>query len=291
MRARSLWALSLPAALLLALFFVGPLALLVRTSLFEGGGRSGFGIGASFYTPGTWTTGAYRALLADSTFRSIALFTLQLAVGVTALSVVLGYPIALFVHRLTGWRRGLALAAVVLPKLANVLVIVYGLVLLMGTTGPVRRVLALIVGTEHAPELHHNLAAVVIGKTYLMLPYTVLVLVVALDRVDPDLATAARGLGASRWQVWRRVTLPLSLPGAGLAALLSLLWGLGAFVTPFLMGSPDQLTLAVQVQRTAFEHLNWPGAAATAVMLTAGAAMVVVLWRWLVRPVIDRVAS
>lgn len=288
MSARAPRWLSAPALLLLALFFVGPLALLVRVSLYAGGGRSGYGIGASFYTPGTWTLDAYRRLLGDDTFREIALFTVGLGLAVTGLCLLVGYPLALWIHRLSGWRRGLALGAVVLPKLANVLVVVYGLVLLLGASGPVRGLLGVTLGGG-GPELHHNLAAVLIGKTYLILPYTVLVLVAAFDRIDPALARAARGLGASRWQVWRRVTLPLSLPGLSLAAFLSLIWALGAFVTPYLMGSPDELTLAVQVQRAAFEHLDWPGAAATAVMMIALLALCAGAWRAGVQPLIARV--
>lgn len=273
---RSSWAAA-PALLLIALFFAGPLALLVRVSLYEGTGQSGYGIGRSLYTPGTWTLSSYGRLLADETFREIAGFTVGLGLAVTAICLVVGYPLALFIHGLRGWRRGLALAAVVLPKLANVLVVVYGLVILLGASGPVRRVMASLIG-DAAPELHHNLAAVLIGKSYLILPYTVLVLVAALDRIDPMHGMAARGLGASRWQVWRRVTWPLSRPGVSLAAVLSLIWALGAFVTPYLMGSPDELTLAVQVQRQAFEHQNWPAAAATAVMMIALIGAAAALW-------------
>ena len=266
---RRRWLGLMPVGLLLALFLVGPLLLLIRLSLYAGGGKSGYGIGSSFYTPGTWTLDAYVSLLGDETFREIAGFTVGLGVGVSVLCLVVGYPLALFIPGLLGWRGGGALVAVVLPKFANVLVIVYGLVILLGTSGPVAGVLRAVLGDESAPTLHHDLASVVIGKVFLILPYPVLVLVAAFDRIDPLLAPAARGLGASGWQVWWRVTFPLSLSGLSLAALLSLIWALGAFVTPYLMGSPEELTLAVQVQRLAFEHLNWPGAAATAVMMTA----------------------
>src|SRR5262249_40743283 len=105
----------------------------------------------------------------------------------------------------------------------------------------------------------------------------VLVLVAAFDRIDPDLARAARGLGASRARVFWRVTFPLSLPGVALAATISFIWALGAFVSPYLLGSPDEITLAVDVQRQAFENVTWPRAAATAVamlmLLTVSASL------------------
>jgi ABC-type spermidine/putrescine transport system permease subunit I len=97
----------------------------------------------------------------------------------------------------------------------------------------------------------------------------VLVLVAAAERIDPDYVRAARALGASRARAFWTVTFPLSLPGIALAATISFLWALGAFVSPYLLGSPEEITLAVEVQRQAFENVNWPRAAATAVLMLA----------------------
>jgi len=270
--------LSAPAVLLLLFFFLVPLLLLARVSLYEGGGRSGFGIGG-FYRPGTWTMQTYTTLLGEAYFRQVLGFTIFLALAVTLLTLLVAYPLALYVYRLPRRWKALALTVVVLPKLANVLVIVYGLELLLGNSGPINRTLVRLGIVSEPLMLFHNLTGVLIGEVYLILPYALLVLVAALDRIDPNLAPAARGLGAGSWRVFWRITLPLSAPGISLAALLTLIWALGAFVGPVLLGSPEELTLAVEVQRQTFENSNWPRGAATAVLMLGTLCACLALYR------------
>jgi ABC-type spermidine/putrescine transport system permease subunit I len=271
-----LW--SAPAIFLLLFLFLVPLFLLVRVSLYEGGGRSGFGIGG-FYRPGTWTTQTYTTLLGESYFRQILGFTLFLGAAVTVLTLLVAYPLAFYIHRLPGRWKALALTIVVLPKLANILVIIYGLELLLGNSGPINDTLVSLGVVSEPLMLFHNLTGVLIGEVYLILPYAVLVLVAALDRIDANLVPAARGLGAGSWRAFWRITLPLSAPGISLAALLTLIWALGAFVGPVLLGSPEELTLAVEVQRQTFENVNWPRGAATAVLMLGTLCACLALYR------------
>lgn len=267
------WLAAAPAAALLGLGFVVPFALLLRLSFCDGGHRSGFGIGSAFYVPGTWSLRAWRELLADPAFQEILRFTIGLGFLVAALAVGLALPLALQIARLGSRARALALGAVVLPKLANVLVVLYGLELLLGNAGPLQRGLSAAGFVEGPLDLLHGFAATVVGKTWLILPYAVLILVAGIGRIDPELALAARGLGAGAWRRFARVTLPLALPWLALAFLLSLIFALGAFVSPYLLGGPEQFTLAVDVHRQAFENLHWPRAAAesAAMLATIGA--------------------
>jgi ABC-type spermidine/putrescine transport system permease subunit I len=230
---------TLPAWAMLALFLAGPLGLLVRVSLYEPGR------GRGFYTPGTWTLTAYQEAVGDPVTRGVAAFTVVAGLGITALTLAAAYPLALFVHSLGGRSRRLALGLIVLPKLCNVLAVVYGLQLL----------------------LPRGLVGVVLTEAYLLLPYAVLLIVAGLGRVEPALIDAARGLGASRWQAFVRVILPLSLPGVLAATQLTLLWALAAVLGPLILGGPGETTLAVEVQRQATEYNHWPRAAALAVML------------------------
>jgi ABC-type spermidine/putrescine transport system permease subunit I len=256
--------LSAPAAAMLALLLAGPLGLLLRVSLYEPAA------GRGFYQPGTWSTGAYSELLADESFREVATFTALAGVGITVLTLVIAYPLALFVHGLTGRAKLLALTLVLVPKLCNVLVLVYGLQLVLSGAGPVS--LALVgLGLSGEPVLlYRNLAGVVVGETYLLLPYAVLLILIGLGRVDPALVAAARGLGAGPWRAFWRVTWPLALPGLFAAGQLTLLWALAAVLGPLLLGGPQETTLGVEVQRQALEYHRWPRAAAVAVLLTAG---------------------
>jgi ABC-type spermidine/putrescine transport system permease subunit I len=252
------WLLAAPAVMLLASCFLLPLLLLIRVSVFEGAG------GEAVYRPGTWSMRAYTDLLGGRLGRGLIAFTIALGVGVALLAVLIGYPLALFISSLPRTAKRIALGIVLLPKLANVYVVLYGLNLFLGTAGPLNHLLGAL-GTGPV-LLTHNLAGVVIGETYLILPYAILVLVLALDRIDPALIQAARGLGAGPWGALSRVTLPLSLPGAVVAGQLCLIWALGAFVGPVLLGGPDEATLGVMVQKWGHEDGNWPRAAATAVL-------------------------
>jgi ABC-type spermidine/putrescine transport system permease subunit I len=266
-----------PAAALLAVFFVGPVVLLMRVSLYAASA------GRGFYQPGTWAPGNYADLLADSYFREVLVFTVLLALGLSLLVLLIAYPLALFIHALSPRAKTIALAAVVLPKFASMLVTIYGLQALLARSGPVNRLLVGIGLVGEPIALTRNLAGVVIGETYLLLPYAILVLVIALARIDPGLVAAARGLGASPTKAFCRVTLPLSFPGLAVAGQLTLVWALGAFVGPLLMGSPSQITLAVEVHRQAVENNRWPLGAATAVLLILTFAVVssttVLVWR------------
>ncbi|HMF13594.1 MAG TPA: ABC transporter permease [Gemmataceae bacterium] len=253
--------LTAPAALLLGIFCLGPLVLLLRVSLFAPAA------GRGFYQPSTWAPGNYSDLVNDGYFRDVLLFTLLLGAGVTLLVLILAYPLALFIHGLSPRAKTVALAAVVMPKFASMLVTVYGLQALLSGSGPVNRFLVAVGLSSEPLTLTRNLTGVVIGETYLLLPYAVLVLVLALARIDAGLVVAAHGLGASRLQAFRRVTLPLSLPGVAMAGQLTLVWALSAFVGPLLLGGPGQVTLAVEVHRQAVEHNRWPLGAATAVIL------------------------
>jgi ABC-type spermidine/putrescine transport system permease subunit I len=254
--------LAAPALLMLLALLLGPLLLLLRVSLYEEAA------GRGFYRPGTWTLEGYRFALTDAYTREVLLFTVLLGLAVTVVVLLAAYPLALFIHGLTPRGKTLTLAAVVLPKLANMLVVLYGLQLLLGSAGPINGAL-LFLGIIHEPVmLYRNLTGVVIGEAYLIVPYAVLVLVSSLERIDPTLALAARGLGARPWQVLRRITWPLSRPGLLLAGQLSLIWALGALLGPMLMGSPQETTLAVEVQRQTFERNNWPRGAVAAVLMT-----------------------
>jgi ABC-type spermidine/putrescine transport system permease subunit I len=271
-----------PALVLLCALLAGPLVLLARVSLYEPA------TGRGFYTPGTWTASNFVRLPGDDDFRSIAAFSVGIGLVLTLLTLTVAYPLALFIHSLNGWRRTAAVTAVLVPKLANVLVIIYGLQFLLSSAGPINRVL-LGLGILHEPVmLYRNRVGMVIGEVYLLLPYAILVLLAGLSRIDPSLAQAARGLGASRWQSFRRVIWPLSLPALAAAGQLVLVWALAALLGPLFLGSPRETTLAVEIERQALEYGAWPRAAATAVLLVGTIAACSLLAAWPARAARER---
>ena len=260
--------LTAPAAALLLGLLVGPVVLLARMSLYEPGRGHGF------FTPGTWTPANFAAIADGHGLRLLG-FTLLFGVGVAALSLAIAYPLALFLRSLPPKARLFALGLVLMPKFANVLAVLFGLQQFLGASGAVN---GLLVGSGIVGgplTLTRNLFGAAVGEVYLILPYAVLVLFVRVVAIDPTLEAVARGLGASRRQVFLRVTLPLSAPGLILAGQLGLVWGLGAFLGPMILGGPAETTLSVEVNRQAFEYGRWPRAAALTVLLVAcvGAAL------------------
>lgn len=232
------WLLPAPAILLILATVLVPLVLLVRVSLYEPAR------GRGFFAPGTITVQNYADAF-DADGLQIAGFTALFGGTVTVLTLLLGYPLALFLWSLPGRQQSLALALVLLPKAAGLLATMFGL----------QRGLA------------RGFWAAVIGEVYLILPYAVLVLFAQLRELEHQWIAAARGLGASRFQAFRRVIWPLSLPGVLLSSLLAMIWGTGGFLGPLFLGTPDDMTLSVELHRQAFEYSRWPRAAADAVGL------------------------
>jgi hypothetical protein len=199
--------LSAPAAALLVGLLLGPLVLLLRVSLYEPA------TGRGFFTPGTWTLANFAAVLDLYGIRLLA-FTTAFGIGVAAVSLSVGYPLAMFIRSLSETARRVAVAGVLLPKLASVLVVVFGLQQLLSAAGPVSQSLV-VTGVVNEPvTLSRSLFAAVLTEAYLILPYAVLVLLIQLQRIDPTLDGRRPGPGVEaggRRSAGSR--LPLSLPG------------------------------------------------------------------------------
>jgi ABC-type spermidine/putrescine transport system permease subunit I len=237
-----------PALALVCLLVLGPAALLIRVSLYQPA------TGRGFYTPGTVTLVNYFAML-DSTGLRIATYTAGFGLVVGTLVVCIGYPLALFLRSLTPIFQALGLSLILIPKTAGLLATFFGLQRILPRGG----------------------VAAVIGEVYMILPYAVLVLFIQLITIRPSLIAAANGLGATPWQAFRRVTLPMSLPGLIVAFQLGLMWGVGAFLGPVFLGGPNETTLSVELHRQAFEYGHWPRAAAEAVCLI-GMVGIAAMW-------------
>ncbi len=256
-----------PVVLFLLTFFLLPFLALLRVSVAANPGGSGYGEGTLFYKPGTWTLDNYIRFFTDPYFVKMALFTVEFGIIVCVVTTLVAYAFAYQIYRSPPWLKTLLLMVVILPKFTNVLVLMYGLLVVLGTRGLLNRALMAVgIISEPLPMLF-NLFGVVLGETILVMPYCVLVIVATLHAIDNSLFDAAQGLGASRARAFLEVVLPLSLPAVWISVLLSFMWGAGAFAAPYLLGTAELYPLAVEVDQQVNWRLNWAMGATVAFVL------------------------
>jgi putative spermidine/putrescine transport system permease protein len=221
------------------------------------------------------TISSFTEVLTDPYYFRVALTTVWLGALVGALTVVVAYPLAMFLARTTSRFKGLLVTLSIAPMLVSSVARTYGWLIVLGNQGLVNSLLRRLGITDQPVQLSNNFAGVVVALVQIFLPYAVLAMMSGFGRLDHNLEQAAATLGASRLKVFFRVTLPLTLPGVYTAGLLVFVLAISAYVTPQIMGGGRVAVLATEIYSQATNQLNWPLAAALAVLLIAifGVAM------------------
>jgi spermidine/putrescine transport system permease protein len=247
-----------PGGLYLAVFFLIPLAIMVYTSLQSGGLLAG---GFSF----TWEFGNYGEVLAQYERQFIR--SIQYSAIVTVVALVLAYPMTYWIAFYGGkWKTSLLLL-ILAPFFVSFIIRTIQWKFIVGDNGPL---LGLLKGIGLLPDDFRMLAtpfAVIAGITYNFLPFTALPLYVSLERIDKRLVEAAKDLYSSRWQAFRRVVWPLSLPGVFAAFLLTFVPATGDYVNADVLGGPGTTMIGNIIQTKFLTELNYPDAAALSVIL------------------------
>lgn len=242
-----------PATLLLGIFFFAPLTGLLSISLLD---------------PRP-TFAHYREFLGDPTNWMILARTFTIAIEVTLICLLFGYPLAFWIVSARTWVASALLLAVVLPFFTSYLVRTYSWMVLLGRFGVINRLLMAFGLTERPLDLIYNQFSVLVAMVYILMPYTVLVLVSVMRGIPFGLTRAAGSLGASPTQNFWRVFFPLSAPGVIAAGLLVFVFALGFYLTPALLGGPNTILLSMQIDTYVNGTLNWPLAATAATVLLA----------------------
>jgi putative spermidine/putrescine transport system permease protein len=249
------WALLvLPAAVFLVVFYVVPLIDMSARSVTEppGAGVSNY---ARFFEEE-----AYVRVLAN---------TFWIAVVTTVVCLMIGFPFAYLMAIAPGRIAGLLLIAVLLPFWSSVLVRTFAWQVILRDTGIINNFL-LDVGVVAEPlPLVRTTTGVIIGMTHILLPFMVLPIWAVLRRVDPEYGRAAANLGASPATAFRRIVLPLSLPGVLAGCLLVFVLALGFYITPALLGGPRDLMISQLIVEQVDRRLDWGFATAMSVLLMA----------------------
>jgi putrescine transport system permease protein len=259
----------------LTLFFLIPFVLVLRVSLsqsvlaqppfapsFEWAGFADFW--AKLQQLGI---SAYTGLLDDPIYLQAYIQSLVIAAVATLIALLVGYPIAFAIARSPRrWRPVLILLAIA-PFWTSFLIRVYAWILLLKDNGLINSVLMKLGILSEPLHIFATNWAVLIGIVYSYLPFMILPIYAALERQDRSLAEAAADLGASPFTVFRRVTLPLSLPGVLAGSLIVFIPATGEFVIPDLLGGSDTVMIGNTLWNEFFANRDWPTASAVAVIL------------------------
>ncbi|TCK84109.1 ABC transporter permease [Paraburkholderia sp. BL9I2N2] len=245
--------LLIPGLVLLVIFFMLPVLSLLLRSVLEP-------------TPGLHN---YEQLLGSSTYLRVFGNTFLVATVVTVVTVAIGFPTAWLLAIAPRRLSSLLFSIMLLSMWTNLLARTFAWMVLLQSTGPINRML-MAIGLIHEPlPLVNNLIGVTIGMTYIMLPFLVMPLHATLRSIDPSTLRAAAVCGASRWQAFWRILVPLAMPGIASGALMVFVMALGYFVTPALLGGAQYMMLAELVAQLVQELLNWGLAGAAAFVLLA----------------------
>ena len=222
----------------------------------------------SFFMPGPSLT-HYQVLFAQPAYFKALRNTLEISLSVTGFTLLLGYPLAYLMVTVSPRVRALLLACVLVPFWSSVLVRTFAWLIILGKNGLVNQALAALGILSQPISLIHNRIGVEVGMVHVLLPFMVLPLYSVMTRIDPALVRAARSLGARPRQAFLRVFLPLSLPGVGAGCVLVFMSAIGFYITPALLGGPQQITLAMLIDIMVNDLLNWGfGATLGIVLLT-----------------------
>jgi putative spermidine/putrescine transport system permease protein len=238
---RVYWLIVLPAlAMLLVLYFV-PLGDVLLTSVREP-------------KPGL---GNYGLLFTSPSVQKTLMTTARIAAITTVFALLLGYAVAYAMRAAATRRQRLMLFCVLLPFWISVLVRSFAWLTILGPQGPINAALMGLGLTDEPVQLARNELGVLIAMVHVMLPYAILTLYANMRGIDAGLVAAARSLGASRFQAFRLVFLPLTRPGLIGAGSLVFILSLGFFVTPAILGGGRVLMVAQYTALQINETVRW----------------------------------
>jgi ABC-type spermidine/putrescine transport system permease subunit I len=226
-------------------------------------------------------TDANYAKLFELYYANLFLRTLRLSVIVTGVCVVLGYPLAYFLARSTSRVMTLGLFLLIMPLMVSTVIRVFGWVVILGNEGLVNQAVRLFGG--EGVRLLYTEGAVILGLTQQSMPFMVLPIMAAIERIPPSLEEAAENLGASWGQMFARVILPLSMPGLLSGSLLVFSVSMSAFITPALMGGRRVRMVGQQIYEEVLTAYDWPGAASLTIVLAVLMLGLVGLALWVTR--------
>ena len=259
-----------PASIYLLFFFVIPLGIVFVYSFLKRGA----------YGQLIWEFNlANYVRVFDPLYLNIFWRSMLLALAATVGCLLLAYPFAYFIARRPSARtRNLLLVLVMIPFWTNFLIRTYAWRVILGNDGPINSVLMWIGLIDEPIKLLFTNTAVLLGLIYGYLPFMVLPLYASIERIDFSLMEAASDLYANGFQAFRKVLLPLSMPGVIAGSILVFIPSLGAFVTPDLLGGAKTVMIGNLIQSQFLTARDWPFGSAISMILMAAVLAATLLY-------------
>jgi putative spermidine/putrescine transport system permease protein len=252
-----------PAVALIGLLFLFPLFGILKQSLFNPG----------------FTLESFQKLVTSPVATLVMRRTFTLALAVTGLCFVLGYPIAYFLATMSKRWRAFFLYLILLPFWISILIRTYTWMVLLGREGLVNGALRGLGLVEAPVQLLYTGFAVHLAMVQILMPIMILTCFAAMVEIDPQLVRAARTLGASPFKAFARVFFPMSIGGAAAGAIICFILSLGFYVTPALLGGRRNIMLANLIDFEIHQTLNWSFASVLALVLLAATLILLGLFR------------
>lgn len=245
------WVMIAPALALMLIFYLLPVLSVLTISFSEP-------------EPGL---GNYAMLLDNAAIHRVLMTTLRITLITSAVTLVLGYFVAYGLATATPKVRAVLMFGVILPLWVSVLIRSFAWIAILRRQGVVNSALTGLDLIDRPLNLLYNEFAVSVGMVHFMLPYAILPLYATMRGIDSRLIAAARSLGASRWQAFRDVFLPLSRPGIIGALVLVFIYSLGFFATPAILGGGRTRMIAEYMSWLIHDRVMWGPATMLATML------------------------
>jgi len=268
--------LFLPATSILVIFFVIPLIWVLILSFME--------TGATGEITGHLTLHNYQRFLSDSYYLHDLLWrTIRMAAIATFFSVLIGYIGAFLISRAASHLQIWLVMLVMLPLWVNLVIRTLSLIVILGRTGPVNQLLLWLGITDRPLSLLYNETSVIIGMVQVAVPFVVMSVFGVLQSIPRQLEQAAMSVGATPLSAFRRVTLPLSIPGILAGSVLAFGINVESFVVPILLGGGRVRFMSVAAYETATISNNLPFAATIGMILLIVTIAMLTLYQWAVR--------
>lgn len=274
---RALFLLLTPITLVLGIFFLIPLGIMVTYSFLEPGLYGGVEWNWYPYNYGRilgWPLNDYEEF--EPIYLAIFLNSLKIA-GLTVLfSLLICYPAAFWVSRMSTQRKNFVLFLITLPFFANLLIRIYAWLLLLRPTGFINSLLQSIGLIDQPLDMLFSSFAVIVGMVYIFTPFMFLPIYANVEKLDYSLVRASQDLGANPIQTFLRVILPLTAPGIIGGSIIVFIPALGNFIVPaFLGGSKVQMTGNL-IERSFLQSRDWPFGAALALLIMGSVVLLLV---------------